>query len=59
MISHMLTYFGSRISWQNTLKAGYIISMLLIFFRSFVSITNRKITDSVTVDPNRTHYSYF
>jgi len=25
----------------------------------FVPITKRKITDSITVEPNRTHYSYF
>ena len=66
MISRMLTYFGSRISGWNTmqkclgnLKAGYIFLILPIFFKIFVSITKRIVTDSVTVDPNRTHYSYF
>ena len=43
----------------SNLKAGYIFLILLIFFTIFVSITKRKDTDSVTVDPNRTHYSYF
>ena len=43
MISHMLTYFGSRISWQNALRAGYIISMLLIIFESFVSILRERL----------------
>ena len=43
----------------SNLKAGYIFLILLIFFTIFVSITKRKVTDSVTVDPNRTHYSDF
>ena len=45
-------------SW-NKIKAAYIFLMLLIFFKIFVSITKRKVTDSVTAYPNRTHYSYF
>ena len=43
----------------SNLKAGYIFLILLIFFKIFVSITKRIVADSVTVDPNRIHYSYF
>ena len=43
----------------SNLEAGYIFLILLICFTIFVSITKRKVTDSVTVDPNCTHYSYF
>ena len=32
---------------------------IINLFSNFVSITKRQVTDSVTVDPNRTHYSYF
>ena len=50
----------ANLRWLRHFMAKHLAKKYyLSFFKIFVSITKRNLTDSVTVDPNRTHYSDF